>query len=181
MDKQIFFFFYNLAHQTIFLDKTVVFFAVIFPYIVIVLAGVYLLLHHENLRSRNVFSNLFKKWKEIAIVFFSGISSWFLADVFKVIMHTPRPFIKYTNVTSLFFENGFAFPSGHATFFMALAFAIFLSHRKVGYVFILFAFLIGIARIIAGVHSPVDILGGFILGALTAYLVRFLYSGCCKK
>ena len=175
MDKQIFFFFYNFAHQTIFLDKMVVFFAVIFPYIVIIVAGVYLLLHHENLRSKNIFSNLFKKWKEIGLVFFSGILSWFLADIFKALLHTARPFIKYTKVTSLFFENGFAFPSGHATFFMALAFAIFLSHKKIGYFFIFFAILIGIARIVAGVHSPVDILGGFILGALTAYLVRFLY------
>jgi undecaprenyl-diphosphatase len=57
---------------------------------------------------------------------------------------------------------------------MALAFALFFSHKKIGYIFMFFAFLIGIARIIAGAHFPVDILGGFILGILTAYLVRFL-------
>jgi undecaprenyl-diphosphatase len=176
MDKQIFFFFYDLAHKADFLDNTVVFFAVIFPYIVILLAGTFLLLHHEDINAKNIFSKLLKKWREIALVFFSGILSWFFADILKIIFHTARPFVKYQKVTSLFFENGFAFPSGHATFFMALAFAIFLSHKKVGYVFILFALLIGVARIIAGVHSPTDILGGFILGALTAYLVRFLYN-----
>jgi len=59
---------------------------------------------------------------------------------------------------------------------MALAFAIFLTHKKVGYWFMFFALLIGIARIIVGVHFPIDILGGFILGALIAYLVRFVYD-----
>lgn len=181
MDKQIFFLFYDLAHQTNFFDKAVVFFAVIFPYIVIMLAGAYLLLHHENLRSKYIFSDLFKKWKEIALVFFSGILSWFLADLFKALLFTSRPFVRYPNVTSLFFEKGFAFPSGHATFFMAIAFSIFLSHKKVGYVFIFFALLIGTARIIAGVHSPIDILGGFILGALTAYLVSALYKRVARR
>jgi len=35
--------------------------------------------------------------------------------------------------------------------------------------------LIGIARIAAGVHYPLDILGGIILGTLTGYIAyRFL-------
>jgi membrane-associated phospholipid phosphatase len=55
---------------------------------------------------------------------------------------------------------------------MALAVSIFFSHKKMGYVFIALAFVIGFARIAGGVHFPVDILGGFILGALVAYLVK---------
>lgn len=71
-------------------------------------------------------------------------------------------------------ESGYAFPSGHSTAFMALATSIFLSHKRVGYLFIVFAVLIGLARIVAGVHFPLDILGGFILGAGVAYIVKFL-------
>jgi undecaprenyl-diphosphatase len=78
-------------------------------------------------------------------------------------------------------KTDFSFPSGHATFFMALGFGIFFSHKKAGYVFIFFALLIGIARIIAGVHFPVDILSGFILGAIIAYLVRVIYNKIYKK
>ena len=78
----------------------------------------------------------------------------------------------FSNIVPLFSESGYAFPSGHATFFMALAFALFFNHKKAGYVFILFALLIGIARIIAGVHFPVDILGGFILGFFIAFFVK---------
>ena len=37
-----------------------------------------------------------------------------------------------------------------------------------------FALLIGLARIIAGVHFPIDILGGFVLGGIVSFLVAFL-------
>jgi membrane-associated phospholipid phosphatase len=37
-----------------------------------------------------------------------------------------------------------------------------------------FALLIGVARVIAGVHFPIDILGGFCIGFLVAYLFEKL-------
>ena len=55
---------------------------------------------------------------------------------------------------------------------MALAFAIYFLHKQAGYWFMFFALIIGVARIMAGVHFPLDILGGFVLGALVAYLVK---------
>ena len=90
----------------------------------------------------------------------------------KYLIHTPRPFDVFPKVVSLFPETSYAFPSGHATFFMAIAFAIFFNHKKVGYVFILFALLIGVARIVSGVHFPVDILGGYILGFAIAFFLK---------
>ncbi|MFA6524438.1 MAG: phosphatase PAP2 family protein [Candidatus Paceibacterota bacterium] len=181
MNNTIFFFFYNLAHRSEFFDKFVVFIAHTFPYIVIFLAGIFLLFHHDVLLSKNPFKVFAKRWKEIVLVFFSGIFAWCISQVLKLLIHTPRPFVEFQNVSSLIPETGFAFPSGHATFYMALAFAIFFSHKKIGYLFIFFALLIGVARIVAGVHFPIDILGGFILGILTAYLVRFLYKKLNKQ
>lgn len=176
MNNQIFFLFYNLAHQSIFFDKAIVFLAQTFPYIVILLAGIFLLFHHEVFSSEKPFKALMQKWKEIVLVFFSGILAWCFASVLKILIHSPRPFIVFPKVVSIISETNFSFPSGHATFYMALAFAIFFSHKKAGYWFMSFALLIGLARIAAGVHFPVDILGGFILGILTAYLVRYLYK-----
>jgi undecaprenyl-diphosphatase len=162
-------------------DKLIVFFANTFPYLVILAAGIFLVFHHEVLPSKSPFKAFAQKWKEIMLVFFSGIAAWVLAELLKFFIHTERPFLKLSGVVSLFDKTGYAFPSGHATFFMALAFALFFSHRKVGYVFIIFAVLIGLARIAAGVHFPVDILGGFVLGILTAYLVKFLYKKVNNK
>ena len=180
LNNQIFFFFYGLAHRNPFLDKVIVFFAQTFPYIVILLAIVFLLFHHEILSfNKKSFEQkilaLETKWREIVLVFFSGVFAWCVAYALKKIIQSPRPFNFLPKVIALLSEKDFSFPSGHATFYMALAVAIFLNHKKAGYIFIFCALLIGIARIAAGVHFPIDILGGYILGAGIAYLVKFLY------
>ena len=71
MNNTIFFFLYNLAHHSQIFDKTVIFFAVYFPYIVIILAGVFLLFHHEVFQAENPFQVFLQKKKEILLVFFS--------------------------------------------------------------------------------------------------------------
>jgi undecaprenyl-diphosphatase len=174
MNNQIFFFFYNLAHQSQIFDKIIIFFAVYFPYVVIILAGLFLLFHHEVFKAEEPLRVFLEKKREILMVFFSGCLAWVLAYVLKILIHTPRPFDVFSQVHSLISETGYTFPSGHATFFMALAMSIFFLHKKAGYFFMLFALLIGLARIIAGVHFPIDILGGFVLGGIISYLVAFL-------
>ncbi|MFA4975358.1 MAG: phosphatase PAP2 family protein [Candidatus Paceibacterota bacterium] len=159
LNNEIFFFFYNLSHQSVFFDKLIIFVADTLPYIVILLAVIYLFFYKKN-------------WKDFFIIFISSGLAWILAYIFKILFHTQRPFDIFSKVISLFSETGYAFPSGHATFFMALAISIFFNHKKVGYIFIFFALVIGIARIIAGVHFPIDILGGFILGFLIAFLLK---------
>ncbi|MFZ3011984.1 MAG: phosphatase PAP2 family protein [Minisyncoccia bacterium] len=167
MNNQIFFFFYNLAHRSEAFDKVVIFTADTLPYLVVVLAGSFLLFYR-------------KSWRELFLVFGSSGVAYVFSKILKILIHVDRPFIEFSNVQSLFFENGFAFPSTHAMFFATLAVSIFLLHKKVGVLFIFFAFLIGMARIIAGVHFPFDILGGFILGAgisfMIAYLVKNVYN-----
>jgi len=158
LNNQIFYFFYNFAHMSLFLDKVIIFFAQTFPYLVIAGAIVFLLLHHEIFHKKESFKELMQKWQEIVIVFFSGILAWCLANALKILISTERPFVALTNVHNLISESGFSFPSGHATFFMALAVALYFSHKKVGSLFVLFALLIGLARIAAGVHFPIDIL-----------------------
>ncbi len=187
-NDQIFFFFYNLAHQSTFLDWLITFFAQTFPNIVIILAAMFLLYHHEILPFKKSsdeiwgsFRILGQRWKEIVLVFFSGIFAWILAYVLKIIIQIPRPFVQFQNVQALLSETDFSFPSGHSTFFMALGMAIFFYHKNAGYLFMFFALLIGIARVAAGVHFPIDILGGFVLGIVIAYFVRFFYDKLHKK
>jgi len=172
MNNAIFSFFYNLAHQSIFFDNLVIFFAVYFPYLVVFLAGIFLLMHHEIFKVESTFQILMQKKKEILSVFFSSFLAYFLALILKLIFNTSRPFVDLPSVYTLFPETGYTFPSGHAATFAALAFAIFFIHKKAGYVFMFFTLIIGLARIVAGVHFPMDILGGFILGALVAYFIK---------
>ena len=173
MDNTIFFFLYNLAHQSDFFDNIVIFTAVYFPFVVVFLAGVFLVMHHEVLKAEEPFKVFMQKKKEILAVFFSGFFAYFMAVILKFLFHTPRPFLDLPNVFALFPETGFAFPSGHAAFFAAFGISLFFTHKKVGYIFMFFALLIGIMRIIAGAHFPIDILGGFVLGGVVSYLVAY--------
>lgn len=179
MNNQIFFYLYNFANHSLFLDKVIIFLADTLPYIVVFLAVLFLIFHHEALPNKNIWSDLknyFKKIHEIIFVFFAGVFAWCIASILKILFHAPRPFDAFTNVHSLIHETGFAFPSGHATFYSALAFSIFFCNKKVGYIFMFFALLIGVARIMAGVHFPIDILGGFILGTFISISVKKFFD-----
>ena len=172
MNEAIFFFFYNLAHQSKIFDKIVVFFAEIFPYIIILLAVLFLSRRFSRDPDPQASGLFNKKWKEFFLVFASSGLAWLIAKVLKILFHTLRPFLALPDVHPLFIKTTFSFPSEHTTFFMALAVSIFFMHKKVGYVFMFFALIIGLSRIIAGVHFPIDILGGFILGFLVAYSLK---------
>jgi undecaprenyl-diphosphatase len=164
---------YSFAHHSAILDRIIVFTAVQLPYIVIVSAFIFLLYHHEVFSSSAPLKQFFEKWKEFFVTFFSGVAAWIAAHALKYFIHTSRPAGDILHLTeALFKADGYAFPSGHAAFFFGLAQSIFFFHKKAGYTFFLLAFLISIARVMAGVHSPLDIIGGALLGIALAYLCR---------
>jgi undecaprenyl-diphosphatase len=68
----------------------------------------------------------------------------------------------------------YAFPSGHTTFVFALATIAWYYHEKVAYFLYVSGLVIGIARVIAGVHYPSDILGGIIVGTVVAYILMLI-------
>lgn len=76
-------------------------------------------------------------------------------------------------VTQLINESGYSFPSGHAAFYFALSMAVYLYNKKLGVILFVVSLIMGIARIYAGVHWPSDILGGIVVGVITALVVNF--------
>lgn len=70
-----------------------------------------------------------------------------------------------------------AFPSSHSAEAFALAVTVFMHDRKVGWWFLISALTIGIARVVANVHYPVDIIGGAFLGTIIAVIVEKVHFG----
>ncbi|MFA6386825.1 MAG: phosphatase PAP2 family protein [Candidatus Paceibacterota bacterium] len=165
---------YSLAHQSAWIDNVIWFFAVPTIYIMIIVAAIFIFIHYKFFQIKNISTVLRDKWKEIFLIIFSPAIAWIIASLLKVLIHTNRPFIVLSNIHALFVESGYAFPSGHGTAISALAFAIYFKNKRLGYVFMIAALLIGFARVAAGVHFPVDIIGGYIIGFLVAFLVKKL-------
>lgn len=79
---------------------------------------------------------------------------------------------------------GFSFPSSHATNHNALAFFwifLFSFWGRKRWLFLGWAVLIGFAQIFVGVHYPVDVLTGLILGALIGTLMFRFYQWGSQK
>ncbi|MBI4650160.1 phosphatase PAP2 family protein [Candidatus Desantisbacteria bacterium] len=70
-----------------------------------------------------------------------------------------------------------SFPSGHTqTAFTGAAFFYYFFRRKYSILFFVFAFFVGIARIYSGVHYPLDVLGGALIGILPVFIIYRIYE-----
>jgi membrane-associated phospholipid phosphatase len=102
--------------------------------------------------------------------------AWFLTGFVKYLNDFPRPFIAIKEFIPLFTTDGGhdSFPSGHATFAMAMAAGIFSLNRAWGALFIGLALVVGVARVFAGVHWPLDVLVGSFVGWLVVRIAMHI-------
>ncbi len=156
-------YFNSLIFRNSTFDFLVYFLAEILPFILIAVSLFYFIFKEKNLLSM---------LRAVFVVF----SAWATSEVLKFLFSYPRPFLNISEFTPLFMSGGLSFPSGHATVFSALAVVMFFENRKMGIFFIACALLVGLARIVAGVHYPIDILAGFIVGAF-GVLIIYKYTG----
>jgi len=113
------------------------------------------------------------KREQVLHALFAAVVAWGIAQVIKAVFPTLRPFELngLTPLTLLPSSDG-AFPSGHTAAAFALATTIWLHDKKMGSVFVVAALTVGVARVWGNVHYPIDILGGAVLGAITAFLIE---------
>lgn len=144
---------------------------------VVIIGMFFIVVHHHGRNGNHPELLSHQSIKEGIFITGTIIIAWAISYLLKITVAAPRPFLRFaTEVVPLFPYGGFdSFPSGHATLFAALAAAMYISHKKVGIIFALMAFLIGITRVISGVHFPVDILIGWTLGAGSVFLVQYYF------
>ncbi len=166
-----------LAHPA--WEGVVVFCAQTLPYIVLGLALVFFVIHRHYVKNETVsLRSIFAKVYEFLFFGLSAVLAWLSAAILKKIIGAPRPIERLHDLVPAIIEYGFnSFPSGHATFFSALATMLYLRHKGVGVLFFFFALVIGIARVVAGVHFPIDILAGYALGVgVTLIINHFIFK-----
>lgn len=117
-----------------------------------------------------------RKIYSFALFFVSGMGAFLLSLLLKVIFLVDRPYVRWDDVMPLVKVMGFSFPSGHAATMAGLASAGYFLNPRLGIVLIIFAVLIGLSRIVIGVHDPVDVLSGWIIGGLVSVLFITLFK-----
>ncbi len=165
LDTQLLYLLNNLTGQSPVFDGIVVFLASYLPYLLIVL-----------FLALVVFSQYSKleKWELLLVVGISGVIARFgVTELIRFFYHRPRPFLTLP-VHQLLPESSWSFPSGHATFFFAMATAVYLYNKKWGIAFFIATILITMSRVIAGIHYPSDIVGGAAIGIIIAYATFYI-------
>ena len=111
-----------------------------------------------------------KRWLLILPMMVSVLGSEGFTLLGKIAFHRPRP------VEAVLYEHSYSFPSGHATIAIALyGFLAYVSIRRVTlwsakvklfFFALIFIGLLGLSRIIVGVHYLSDVWAGYLVGSI---------------
>ncbi len=147
------------------LDQIIIFFA---EYVYLLISGIAFCFV--------IFSDISTRKAVLAIGVLSSIIALIADKILNQIIISPRPFVM-ENITPLFphvASNGF--PSEHALFAMVITCTIFLYSKKIGALLFALTLGVGLARVLAKVHYPVDILGGLTVGLIAVFLGQYIFS-----
>ncbi len=123
---------------------------------------------------------LFRKMRTAMLLACAVVSGTLLVSLFKASFGRPRPDVRYAE----FAVSGWGFPSGHASMsavvFLTLG-ALIASARtnqaERSFILLIAAvmtILVGMSRVILGVHYATDVLGGWIFG--TSWAIAWLLT-----
>jgi undecaprenyl-diphosphatase len=160
MDHNIFLAINGLAGLSPILDSIGIFLADNFIYFFIV--GIALLWLKRDLHLN------------IYVAFISAlISRVVIVELIKQMVARPRPF-EILDVHKLLIDEGSgkSFPSGHTVIFFSIAFAFW--GTRWFWPLVVLATLASLSRIFVGVHYPLDVLVGAIIGALVSLILMRL-------
>ncbi len=92
------------------------------------------------------------------------LSTIMIVEVFRHFYHKQRPFEKYNYEPLIEHSTGKSFPSKHASSACIIALSIYQMNPTLGIIMILNAIVVGLTRIMSGIHYPIDVCGGYLLG-----------------
>ena len=121
---------------------------------------------HPQLRRRRI----------LASVILSYVFAVFLSLVIRFLVKRPRPFME--NEVNLLIEAlpSYALPSLHAVVLFVISASIFYYNKKVGIILFIIAGVNSLARIFIGVHYPLDVLSGALIGILSVFLINKVFK-----
>lgn len=107
----------------------------------------------------------------------AGIIAVVLSRIASKLYYDPRPFVSQHIKPLIDHAADNGFPSDHALFTMTLTAVTYFYSRKLAGLMLIGTILVGLARVLAHVHSPLDIVTGWLIGCVGAaagyYIARW--------
>ncbi|PIR44150.1 hypothetical protein COV23_01390 [Candidatus Wolfebacteria bacterium CG10_big_fil_rev_8_21_14_0_10_31_9] len=172
-DISIFNFIHQFTGRILVIDWTAIFFAKYAMY-ALIFWGAILLLREKN---------WVKKYYAFAFGVLSVIlSRGIIVEIIRFFYFKQRPFVVF-GFDPLLSQSPLeaSFPSGHTAFCFALILGAFYLNKKSGLWFLAISIIVGISRVYVGVHWPLDILAGAIIGILSGLFIKCILFRDSKK
>jgi undecaprenyl-diphosphatase len=113
------------------------------------------------------------KREQVIHALLASFVAWIIAQTIKFLIPIPRPFLLNGKTPlTLTLDTDGTFPSAHAALAFGLSTTIWLHDRKIGWLYLISACIVGIARVLANVHYPIDVCGGALLGIFTSFVTE---------
>lgn len=111
------------------------------------------------------------KKETVVHAIFACLVAYAITELIKTFIPMARPFqgVGVSPLTLTIPDDG-TFPSSHSAVAFALAVTIIKHDKKVGVLYLIMAGLVGVARILAHVHYPLDIMVGALIGTVISLL-----------
>lgn len=142
----------------------------------IVLLGVYALLRYVPKR---------EKYQIYSKVLMAGLTAYVVAKIAGLLFQPGeyRPFELLGVEAGASFLNNPGFPSDHALFTMAITLAVWFGakQKKIAILCLVMTLLVGVGRVLALVHTPLDVIGGLLIACTGIVWYGFLPTEKTKR
>ena len=167
LNTQLFFIIYSLAGRAAWSDFLIIFFG---DYGIYIVFAIFFIAAYRAYKKRKNVAALRPYVGTLVAV----ATAYGVVQVIRLFYHHVRPFVAF-GIPHLLTDAAYSFPSAHTTVLFSLGTSVYFFNKKLAKFICISGLFVGIARIAGGVHYPLDILGGILLGAAVSWILDRAY------